>query len=225
MIRYLYIIFYSILYICTISQVLSEDSKLYLNEKFTVLKIFQQAFLETRPAQIDAIQTILKNFKYEKQYEITNKAFKKIFEVISSGKVLVENSDYIPGSELPSNPNTTSAIAQIVHNTAMYGDFQLKLPDITDRIMKNHPDWLVLIKWAIGFSNATEIYDPKTLQMIDLLCQEMNLIERKENFINPYRNQNFKETNDNLSSPTTKPKKKTKKERGPRMTKPRRIEL
>ncbi|GFT39483.1 coiled-coil domain-containing protein 134 [Nephila pilipes] len=173
--------------------------------------------------QKDAIKSVLRFENYEKQYKITGKALEKIFEVVAAGKVIVENSDYIPGSNLPLNETVAAALSQIVDNTAMFGDFQLKLPDITDRIMKNHPDWMVLMKWAIGFSNSTGIFDPKTTEMIDLLCQEMNLIERKDNFINPYRKYDEKVT---TPSNSVQPKqKKMNIKKGPRMSKPRRAEL
>ncbi|CAL1269725.1 unnamed protein product [Larinioides sclopetarius] len=165
----------------------SESNSEMKQSKMTRENLFKAAFLETRLHQKDAIKSVIRFENYEKQYKITSKALEKIFEVVQAGKIIVENSDYIPGSDLPSNETVAAALEQIVDNTAMFGDFQLKLPDITDRIMKNHPEWLVLIKWAIGFSNSTGIFDPKTTEMIDLLCQEMNLIERRENFINPYR--------------------------------------
>ncbi|KAF8785721.1 hypothetical protein HNY73_011233 [Argiope bruennichi] len=90
--------------------------------------------------------------------------------------------------------------------------------------MKNHPEWLVLIKWAIGFSNSTGIFDPKTTEMIDLLCQEMNLIERRENFFNPYRKYEQQVPKPNANNFQPKPKKVNIK-KGPRMSKPRHTEL
>ncbi|XP_055926741.1 coiled-coil domain-containing protein 134-like isoform X2 [Argiope bruennichi] len=192
--------------------------------KMTRENLFKAAFLETRLHQRDAIKSVLKFQNYEKQYKITSKALEKIFEVVQAGKVTVENSDYIPGSVLPTNETVAAALGQIVDNTAMFGDFQLKLPDITDRIMKNHPEWLVLIKWAIGFSNSTGIFDPKTTEMIDLLCQEMNLIERRENFFNPYRKYEQQVPKPNANNFQPKPKKVNIK-KGPRMSKPRHTEL
>ncbi|GFS47273.1 coiled-coil domain-containing protein 134 [Trichonephila inaurata madagascariensis] len=193
--------------------------------KMTRENLFKAAFLEARLHQKDAIKSVLRFENYEKQYKITGKALEKIFEVVSAGKVIVENSDYIPGSDLPSNETVAAALSQIVDNTAMFGDFQLKLPDVTDRIMKNHPEWLVLMKWAIGFSNSTGIYDPKTTEMIDLLCQEMNLIERKSNFINPYRKYDEKITTPSSNNNVQPKQKKMNIKKGPRMSKPRRTEL
>lgn len=36
--------------------------------------------------------------------------------------------------------------------------------------MKSHNDWLILVKWAIGFSNSTGLYDDKTTLMMNLVC-------------------------------------------------------
>ncbi|GFT39485.1 coiled-coil domain-containing protein 134 [Nephila pilipes] len=60
--------------------------------------------------QKDAIKSVLRFENYEKQYKITGKALEKIFEVVAAGKVIVENSDYIPGSNLPLN-ETVAAVS------------------------------------------------------------------------------------------------------------------
>lgn len=56
-----------------------------LNLDSLIILIVKKAFLETRVDQRDAIQTVLKNFDYEKQYKITNKALEKIFQVCIEG--------------------------------------------------------------------------------------------------------------------------------------------
>lgn len=63
-----------------------------------------------------------------------------------------------------------SALAQLLDNTALYSEFQLKMPDVTDRIMKTHNEWMILIKWAIFFSNSTGLFDAKTSTLLNLVC-------------------------------------------------------
>ncbi|XP_042901837.1 coiled-coil domain-containing protein 134 isoform X2 [Parasteatoda tepidariorum] len=185
------IVFYLYILI-TFAQYSANDVDSLKKEKTTMESIFKAAFLETRIHQIEALQSVLKFQDYEKQYKITYKALEKIYEVIASSKVIVENSNYIPGFALPVNISVYEALGKIIDNTAMFGEFRLKLPDITERIMDNHQDWHILMKWAIGFSNSTGVFDNKTVKMINLLCQEMNLIPREDNFINPYRKYNSK---------------------------------
>ncbi|KFM66461.1 Coiled-coil domain-containing protein 134, partial [Stegodyphus mimosarum] len=178
------------------------------------VKLFKAIFHEKRLQHKDVIQNLLSQ-DYEKQYKIVNQTLVKLFEVMGLSKAILEHSGYIPGLDVPVNNTVSEALGQILDNTALYGDFQLKLPDITDRIMKNHPDWLVLVKWAIGFSNSTGLFNESTMRMIDLLCQEMNLIERRKDFINPYR------MAATLEEPVkeTKQKKRVAIKKGPRMSK------
>ncbi|XP_054721500.1 coiled-coil domain-containing protein 134-like [Uloborus diversus] len=180
-------------------------------------ELFKASFYETRLQQLDVVQSILRFQDYGKQYKIIHKALEKIFEVMQLAKVIVEASDYIPGSNFPSNISVVEALSQVIENTALYGELQLKLPDITDRIMEKNTQWLILIKWSIGFSNSSGLLDDKTTQMIDLLCQEMNLIERSVHFHNPYRKYV------KVSQPDKIPQKQTKKKlnlkKGPRLSK------
>jgi len=194
-----------------ILNVLDEKRQLSKSEK-----LFKAGFLEARLQHIEAIKHIRKTMDYEKQYKLTNQVFQKLFDILKKTKVILESSDYVPALNFPSNQTIIEALGQVLDNTALYGEFQLKLPDITDRIMKSHNEWMVLIKWAIGFSNSTGLYDAKTTVMLNLVCQEMNLIERTENFINPYRSKS------NPKVPISKPKETSSKKKvfkkGPRMS-------
>lgn len=44
-----------------------------------------------------------------------------------------------------------------------------------------------LINWAIGFGHATGFYDSTTTELIHLASQELGIIPREENYVNPYR--------------------------------------
>ncbi|XP_035232567.1 coiled-coil domain-containing protein 134-like isoform X2 [Stegodyphus dumicola] len=143
------------------------------------VKLFKAIFHEKRLQHKDVIQNLLSQ-DYKKQYKIINQTLVKLFEVMGLSKTILEHSGYIPGLDVPVNNTVSEALGQILDNTALYGDFQLKLPDITDRIMKNHPDWLVLIKWAIGFSNSTELFNESTMHMIDLLEEPVKEAKQKK---------------------------------------------
>lgn len=186
-------------------------------------KLFKASFLETRLQQEEALKHILKTMSYEKQYKLSHQVFQKLFDVLKTTRAILENSNFIPALNFPTNVTVIEALGQVLDNTALYCEFQLKLPDITDRIMNIQNDWLVLAKWAIGFSNSTGLYDNKTSHLMNLVCQEMNLIERSENFINPYRKSNTEiPPRYEKVSPT---KKKKIFHKGPRMTKPQHSEL
>lgn len=186
--------------------------------------LFKSLFRRKRAEQVDAVKTILNFGRYEKQYKMISVMLQKMFDVISSAKTIIESSDYIPASSFPQNDTVKEALSQILENTAFFGELRLKLPDITDLLISKNRDWYFLITWSIGFSNSTLLYDSKTEELIHLLAQEMNLIEREPNFVNPYRVQTIQlPTAGNTESKITK-KKKTSS-RGPRMKKHTHSEL
>ncbi|XP_023229150.1 coiled-coil domain-containing protein 134-like isoform X2 [Centruroides sculpturatus] len=150
---------------------------------------------------------------------------KKMTEILSKSKVVLEESGYIPGSIFPEDKDIREALAQTVENTAFFGDILLKLPDITHSILKKEKAWSLLMKWSLGWSNSTGIYDKKTTELMNLVAQEFNLTEKDPNFVNPYKKEIEKITAKEIKtkSPEKKVKKKTTK--GPRLSGSRHTEL
>lgn len=84
-------------------------------------------------------------------------------------------------------------MAKIVENIAFLGDFSLYFPDIIHKILRKNPDSLLLIDWAYRFSQDLALYDENTMKMLHLAGQELELIPKEENFVNPYDSRQIKE--------------------------------
>lgn len=185
----------------------------------------QKYFAVKRKQHLEAVQTLLKFQRYEQKYEMLSRIFGKIFEVLEASKTKVENSEYILGGDLPTG-SVTENILMVLDNCAFFGNLILKLPDISDRILKQNNQWIDLYKWCFTFSISTNLIDDMSLKMFNIAAQQLNLLPKDKDFVNPYSEKNSVSKNlDSSASESTskgKIKKKTlpeKRQKGPRMSK------
>jgi hypothetical protein len=61
------------------------------------------------------------------------------------------------------------ALANILENTAFFGDILLRLPDISHKILTLKHEWEVLLNWSLGFSNQTHLLDKQTEKLLYLV--------------------------------------------------------
>lgn len=189
------------------------------------LLIYKKLFKHKRADHHQAVKAILTFKNYEKQYKLLYMMIKKMTEVISKSKLLLEESGYIPGDSFPENKVIREALAQIVENTAFFGDILLKLPDITHSILKKEKSWSLIIKWSLGWSNSTGLFDKKTTELANLVAQELDLIEKDPNYINPYKKETQKILKQEIKIESSEKNKKKKTIKGPRLSGSRHNEL
>ncbi|KAG1683800.1 Coiled-coil domain-containing protein 134 [Nymphon striatum] len=190
---------------------------IYLNIRF------QKLLSIKRLEQIESIKRIQLFGKYESKYSIIAIMFIKLFEVIASSYDIISGAGYIPGSDFPKDKKIQeglylsfdeislilielkqyfSALAKILENTALFGDILLRVPDVTHRILaeEKYKEWNAVIKWSIIFSNSTNLFDKKTVQLLDLVVQELGIVEKKPNYVNPYSEKEIRRVSRNLFS-------------------------
>jgi hypothetical protein len=61
------------------------------------------------------------------------------------------------------------ALANILENTAFFGDILLRLPNISHKILTLKHEWEVLLHWSLGFSNQTHLLDKQTEKLVYLV--------------------------------------------------------
>lgn len=180
---------------------------------------YRKLFNLRRAERLEAVQSILHLNNYEKQSKLVNIVLGKINEVVSSLRVKLENSDYIPGGPFPQDENIRDALSQVLENTAFFGEIILRLPDIAHAVMKQDKASSLMLHWAVGFSNSTGLYDQSMSKMIHLVAQELGLVEKDPNYHNPYISKQAKTTAPVAPEESPKPKKPKKKiKHGPRLS-------
>ena len=118
----------------------------------------------------------------------------------------------------PFSPGTTSEkVSLVLENTCLACDLLMRLPDETGDRLKANSAWDSIFKWAINFAIETGLLDDSSQMLLNLASQELGLIEKQPNYVNPYRKE--KKPVKKFEDPPEKKKKEKKKlQRGPRMS-------
>ncbi|XP_031549899.1 coiled-coil domain-containing protein 134-like [Actinia tenebrosa] len=230
--KYLIIFLFSISHanekIDKIEDELREEQRLLReNQARLQLETYRRGFKVKRGYQVAASKSMQLEVKgYAKQYEMTDKVLEKMFMVLKDSKTALIESGYTPGDPFPTDKKIQEALAHVLENTAFFGDILLRLPDITHQIYSKSKENQLIMKWCISICNASEVYDKTGHQLLDLIAQELELIPKDENYINPYKESTMLEkefakqkAEGKGHTPQQKKKeKKKKKKRGPKLS-------
>ncbi|CAH0777697.1 unnamed protein product [Bemisia tabaci] len=184
-------------------------------------ELFKRLFIQQRVKQLEAVKRIRTLAGEKRQNLMIATAAESIFKVLKSSRSIVESSGYVPGlTSFPESQETREALSNILENTALFGELLLHFPEISHAVLKDSHEWKVLYEWSVRFSNQTELLDRITTTLIDLVSQELNITDRKPDFINPYYKKPAKKyVPSNFSeNQIKKVKKKQKLPRGPRLS-------
>ncbi|EDV20531.1 uncharacterized protein TRIADDRAFT_31801 [Trichoplax adhaerens] len=147
----------------------------------------RKLFALRRRQQTDALIAISKFKAYTKQYKMAEAMIQKIFEVLFESKAVIIDTGYIPEMAFPKDEKIRDAISKIYENTAFFGEIALRLPDITHKIYDRKTEWRYAIHWSVGFCNdSVSIFHGPHKKLLNLMSQELKLIPRDANYVNPY---------------------------------------
>jgi len=178
--------------------------------------VFQKLFLQKRIHQLEAVKNIMQ-LNEEKQKTILSTILEKIFQVLTKNKVALESSEFVPGSGVPEKEDVKNSVALVIENVCLVSDLLLRLPDALHQRLNKNKEWTIVYKWSITFVRETHLLDPNTEKMLDLASQEIGLVPKDKNYVNPYKQDKKKQKRfEELPQPKKKEKKKIKK--GPRMS-------
>lgn len=172
---------------------------------------FQKLFMAKRIEQLSAVKNILK-LEDQKRRILLDQITAKLFQVLSSGK-----SDPELGAKIASETAVPEQASLILENTCLASDLLLRLPDQMHRMIKKVEDRVSVFKWAVDFSLETGLLDESSIKLLSLASQELGLVERDPNYVNPYRVE--KKPAKRFEEPPPPKKKERKKiKKGPRMS-------
>ncbi|KAK3728852.1 hypothetical protein QZH41_020229 [Actinostola sp. cb2023] len=191
------------------------------------LEAYRSGFKIKRSHQVAAVKSIQHQIQnYEKQYEMVERVTDKIFSVMDESRTILTEAGYSPGDQFPFDKKLQEALAHVLENTALFGDILLRLPDITNQIYRKSKVNQLLIKWCISICNASEVYDKTGHKLLSLVAQELKLVPKDSNYVNPYKLEakmdkdfeNAKAEAIKKQSAKEKKKEKKKKKKGPRLS-------
>uniref|UniRef100_A0A182P050 Uncharacterized protein n=1 Tax=Anopheles epiroticus TaxID=199890 RepID=A0A182P050_9DIPT len=159
---------------------------------------------------------------YGKRYKLMKIGIDEIIRIIREEGGKLRGNKITAESEFPKQQELINALAQFLENSCLFGELVLHFPDMSYRILKSVSDWRTLMTDALNYTKTfVQILDEKSIELLNLLNQEINEDQRTPEYVNPYR-----EGTQPVDSETTKSKKKikTKPKKGPSLS-PAKTEL
>ena len=184
-------------------------------------KICLQLYTQKRFEQLGAVKQLL-DMPEERRNSMVRSVVEKITQVTEEARRGLEVKGFNVGQVFDvgfpeDDEESKNALALILENAAFLGDVLLRFPDEVGAIFSAHPEWKAHFEWCLDFMSRSRLVDEATERMMKLVMQELRLVERDENFVNPYRAQRRKQKRfEEPPPPKKKEKKKIKK--GPRMS-------
>ncbi|CAF0882638.1 unnamed protein product [Adineta ricciae] len=180
-------------------------------------------FRTKRKEHHQIVQTLGQMQTDVKRYKAVQILMDQIFKVLNESRITLTSAGFVPSiSPFPTEETTREQLSLLLENVLFLGDLALFFPDVFHRFYDKDQQRRTLTSWSYSFAAETEFYDEKSLEILSLMAQELNLIERSPSFHNPYVfNGNHAKkpavTVDDLPEQTLKKKskEKIKKKRGP----------
>ena len=184
---------------------------------------FQTLFQQKRIHQLSAVKQLL-NMNPQNQVKMLDSMLSKMKQVLIESKTLLTTvSMQLSEGKLPSEQKDKSALALVLENVCLASDILLRFPNYMQKKLASDRELDTMYKWGLGFVNETVSYvmDKPTQRLFFLAGQEIELIVKDDDYVNPYKKVDtaepkkimFKETDPVVIK---KPRKKLKK--GPRLS-------
>ncbi|CAF3667789.1 unnamed protein product [Rotaria sp. Silwood1] len=122
-----------------------------------------------------------------KRYKAVQMLMDQIFKVLNSSRIALTSAGFVPSvSSFPTEESVREQLSLLLENVLFLGDIALFFPDVFHRFYDQDQQRRILTSWSYSFAIETEFYDEKSLEILSLMAQELNLIEKSPSFHNPY---------------------------------------
>lgn len=178
-------------------------------------------FVRRREEHKTLLDHFQRNEKYDRKFKLLEIGINQILTILRDNRQKVVNEDYSASRGFPLTTTLIDAFTLIVENTCLIGDLILHMPDMSEKILSKDKEWKEILDWAVQFTlSVPDVIDARTVKMLSLVDQEINIEKRTNNYVNPYREP---------EQPATMPKKRTKEKKklkkGPQLHSADRTEL
>lgn len=186
---------------------------------------FKRMFQEKRLYQLGAVKQ-LQNLDPEKQTKLLEAMITQMLSVLTKSRSkLLEGGYEVQGGGLPTDQSMREALALVVENTCLASDLLLRFPHFMHKKLKSNQELDATYKWALGFTQemAQSLLDVSAVRLMDLALQEMGLIERSDDYVNPYKKEDPGKRGEPkklkfADPPEPKKREKKKFNKGPRLS-------
>ncbi|CAG2226184.1 Coiled-coil domain-containing protein 134 [Mytilus edulis] len=196
-----------LLSVLTVTVCTKDDDKTVFSGKIMPFERYKRLFVEHRRIQLEAVKSLQGFDDNTRKYKLVDVMLQKLFLVLGEAKQNLTQWGFVPGTDpFPENETVREAFSKVVENTAMFGDLVLRLPDVVHGLFDKNTEWNTLMGWCVWFSVESKVFDggsEKTAQLnsemkffksilIYPMSQEINLIPKEDDYINPFTEENQK---------------------------------
>ncbi|XP_055639178.1 coiled-coil domain-containing protein 134-like [Toxorhynchites rutilus septentrionalis] len=176
-------------------------------------KLYAKIFEQNRDQQKAYVANVLSTYDYSTRYSLLNRTYEEIIQILQEHGPKLRENNITAAMEFPKNHTVMELMALYIENTCFFGELILHMPKISYRILKTVTGWRELVLEALRYTRTfVNIVDSKSMELLDLTEQEIDISKRLPYFINPYRDHR-------TAGLRTKRRKKLKLKKGPHLTK------
>ncbi|BHF60529.1 hypothetical protein SprV_0100349400 [Sparganum proliferum] len=129
-------------------------------------------------AQLDDASTMI---------ELVTRLIIQLLELLKLHRAVLLNATLTRPDMAPADVGAAEAYAMVVENCPFLADLILRFPDSAREVLApQRSRYNELIAWAFGFARQSKFPSETDLKLLTLAEQELNLIPRPENYINPF---------------------------------------
>ncbi|CAJ0930815.1 unnamed protein product, partial [Mesorhabditis belari] len=149
-------------------------------------KIYIELFKQKRVEQKLALKRLISMElpKRIKLLEASLPAIQKVFaesrREIDTVTPTITNNNWFESEKLKEK------ISQVFENLALFSDFVAHFPTICKGILLKEPMIKVESEWALKFTKSMNVLDEETLQIVDVMAQELDFVAKATDFRNPF---------------------------------------
>uniref|UniRef100_A0A6A7G0P0 Coiled-coil domain-containing protein 134-like n=2 Tax=Hirondellea gigas TaxID=1518452 RepID=A0A6A7G0P0_9CRUS len=174
-------------------------------------------FEERRQEHKSAVKSLLAMDDYQKQHKMITLTLERVHQVLKMSQEKLQQGHYVPGDPFPLDNSVRDALSQTMETTCLLGEVLLHLPDITRNVLEKLGTNKGLLAWGVFFTAHTTFLSDSTKKLVHLMEQELGLVDRDHDYVNPYSKSN-KQKAKQYKQPQPKKKKKKSFKRGPSLS-------
>lgn len=182
------------------------------------LEIYKNLLLLKRKEHVQTVDTVSKVEDFAKQFKSISFAFETIFPVLEESLTKLEEQGFTPDSPFPTDEALQDVLGKVYENVLFFGDFLLRMPDMSKKVFASNRNWKAVLEKAIKFcEDSKELFVGRHGFQLNLMAQEIGLKPKDDDYINPYKKKMERKRNDAYVSKEEVGNQRAAFQRGPKL--------
>ncbi|CAI8041653.1 Coiled-coil domain-containing protein 134 [Geodia barretti] len=168
-------------------------------ENASPLQLYLHLLRLKRKEQVESAEKVLSLQDFGKQYKTIGVLLETLFHEVEESLGKIEKSRYSPGMPFPESRELQEEVGKVYENVLMFGDFLLRMPEVTKKVYVAHKEWTGVFRWAVKFClQSTDIFTGPYATHLHLMMQELGMGPKDPNYANPFSTKQGKTEGENM---------------------------